>query len=238
MYALILAGGRGERLRPLTDTRPKPMVPLNDKPILWYQVEWLKLHGVTDVVFLVSYLWESVRDYFGDGKAFGVKAHYSVEKTPLGRGGGIRQGLRDVPRTEKLVLVTNGDVVCTADLSSMIAQHTRMGAVATDMVVPLLSPYGIVEVDSSNVVTGFKEKPRLPHWINGGVYVFNRDIETLLPEKGDHEDSTFPKLAAQRKLGAFRMDGPWQSVDSFKDLKDAAPIAEALIGILQKKKPV
>ena len=78
MYALILAGGKGERLRPLTDTLPKPMVPVGGKPILWHQVQWLKEAGVTDVVFLAGYRWEAIQDYFGDGQAFGIRAHYSV----------------------------------------------------------------------------------------------------------------------------------------------------------------
>ena len=87
MYALILAGGKGERLRPLTDSVPKPMVPVCDKPILLHQVEWLKQVGVTDVVFLVGYRWQIIQDFFGDGSEFGIQTHYSVEDSPLGRGG-------------------------------------------------------------------------------------------------------------------------------------------------------
>ena len=85
MYALILAGGKGERLRPLTDSVPKPMVPVCDKPILLHQVEWLRLIGVTDVVFLVGYRWQIIQDFFGDGSEFGIQAHYSVEDSPLVR---------------------------------------------------------------------------------------------------------------------------------------------------------
>ena len=86
MYALILAGGMGGRLRPLTDTLPKPMVPLCEKPILWHRVQWLRQAGVTDIVFLVGYRWQRIQDYFDDGGAFGFRAHYSVEDSPLGRG--------------------------------------------------------------------------------------------------------------------------------------------------------
>ena len=90
MYALILAGGKGERLRPLTDTLPKPMVPVCGKPILWHQVQWLKEAGVTDVVFLAGSSWKAIRDYFGSGQAFGIRANYKVEDSPLVRAGAIR----------------------------------------------------------------------------------------------------------------------------------------------------
>ena len=111
MYALVLAGGRGERLRPLTDTTPKPMVPLLGKPILWHQVEWLKKGGVTDIVFLAGYRWEAIKEFFGDGSAYGFRAHYSVEDSPLGRGGAIRKGMSLVPEEEERVVVTNGDII-------------------------------------------------------------------------------------------------------------------------------
>ena len=106
MYALILSGGMGERLRPLTNDIPKPMAPVNGKPILWYQIEWLKLAGVTDVVFLAGYRWESIKEYFGDGADFGFNAHYSVEDSPLGRGGAIRNGLRMAVSYTHLTLPT------------------------------------------------------------------------------------------------------------------------------------
>ena len=120
MYALILAGGRGERLRPLTDTLPKPMAPLCGKPILWHQVQWLKTGGVTDFVFLAGYRWESIQEFFGDGSAHGIRAHYSVEETPLGRGGAIRKGLALVPKNETYVIVTNGDVISAEGLGKLV----------------------------------------------------------------------------------------------------------------------
>ncbi|MYC31379.1 MAG: nucleotidyltransferase family protein, partial [Chloroflexi bacterium] len=115
MYALILAGGKGERLRPLTDSMPKPLAPLNGRPILWYQVEWLKRIGVTNVIFLVGYRWEMVRQYFGDGTNFGIKAIYSVETSPLGRGGALRVGMANVPEDEDTVIVLNGDIITSQD---------------------------------------------------------------------------------------------------------------------------
>ena len=232
MYALVLAGGRGERLRPLTDTVPKPMVPLCGMPILWHQVQWLKVHGVTDMVFLAGYRWEVIKEYFGDGSSHGFRAHYSIEDTPLGRGGAIRKGMGLVPSGEEYMVATNGDVITAESLDLIVDRFRRKQEAnpahqGTIMVVPYPSSYGLVDLNSRDDVKGFREKVQLPHWINGGVYVFSRSIEGRLPVLGDHETSTFPSLAAEGKLAAFRSRAFWRSVDSFKDLKEAESHLEA-----------
>jgi NDP-sugar pyrophosphorylase family protein len=219
---LTIAGGRGERLKPLTDTMPKAMVPVNDRPLISYQVAWFKRHGVTDVVFLCGYLGETIRDYFGDGRKFGILAHYSFEDEPLGRGGAVRQGLDLVPESEELVIVTNGDNVTDQSLDDLISLHRGKRAMATMMLVPYPSQYGVVDVGDDSLVNAFVEKGALPFWINAGVYVFDRRIQTLLPEKGDHETSTFPALARQRRLAALKSRAFWTTVDSSKDLREAA----------------
>ena len=226
MYALILAGGKGERLRPLTDSLPKPLALLDGKPILWYQVEWLKRAGVTHVIFLVGYRWEMVREYFGDGSKFDIKPIYSVETRPLGRGGAIRTGMAHVPPEEESVIILNGDIITDQDPQEILAHHqARKQAspdhLATLMVVPMVSPYGTVDLNEDSDVVGFREKVQLPHWINAGMYVFERGMGPLLPELGDHEVHTFPDLARQGKISAFRSHGFWRSIDSFKDLREA-----------------
>ena len=226
MYALILAGGKGERLRPLTDTLPKPLAPLDGKPILWYQVEWLKRAGVTNVIFLVGYRWEMVREYFGDGSKFGIKPTYSVETRPLGRGGAIRAGMAQIPEEEETFIVLNGDIITGQDPNEVMDSYqgkreANPEHLATIMVVPMVSPYGLVELGQDNDVVGFREKVVLPHWINAGVYVFNRSMGPLMPELGDHEVSTFPDLAEQGRISAFKSNEFWRSIDSFKDLREA-----------------
>ena len=226
MYALILAGGKGERLRPLTDTMPKPMVPLCGKPILMHQVEWLKKAGVTDVVCLAGYLWQAIKDYFGDGTAVGIRAHYSLEDSPLGRGGAIRRGFTQVPPEEETVMVLNGDVVTEEDPGAILERHRKIkeanpGHMATIMVVPMVSPYGIVDIDDNDAVQGFREKVEIPYWINAGVYVMDRRMAPELPELGDHETETFPRLAQSGQLAALKSRAFWRSVDSFKDLQEA-----------------
>lgn len=226
MYALILAGGKGERLRPLTDTVPKPMIALCGRPILWHQVRWLRDAGVTDVVFLVGHLADAVEEYFGDGSDYGIRAHYSREDAPLGRGGALRQGLAALPRDDGPVIATNGDVVTDASLADLIADYHHRRRLnpahcATILTVPMTSPYGIVDTGSDGLVDQFREKAVLPYAINGGVYVLHPGIRELLPELGDHEITTFPALAAEGRMSAVPTDAFWRSVDSPKDLREA-----------------
>lgn len=222
MYALILAGGKGERLRPLTDALAKPMVPVNGKPILWYQILQLKEAGVTDVVFLCGRFWATIRDFFGDGSAFGIRAHYSFEEAPLGRGGALKQGLASVPSSERTVLALNGDVITGQDLLPLIGLHRESGALATIMLTPYPSAYGTVEfVATSGRVTAFQEKGHLPHWINAGIYALDATIKDELPSLGDHETSTFPRLAERGLLYGYCSHAFWKAIDNHKDLREA-----------------
>jgi NDP-sugar pyrophosphorylase family protein len=232
MYALILAGGQGERLRPLTDTIPKPMVQVAGKPILVHQIGGLKQAGVTDVVFLAGYRWQVIQDFFGDGAEFGIRAHYSIEDSPLGRGGAIRQGFSKVPQEEDSVLVLNGDIITSEPMTAVVGQYrdsrsANPAHAATIMVVPMVSPYGLVDTNADDNVVGFREKAELPYWINAGIYVFNRGIEAALPALGDHETETFPGLAEAGMISALKSRAFWRSVDSFKDLREAEEYLQA-----------
>ena len=222
MYALTIAGGRGERLRPLTDAVPKAMVPVDGRPLLSYQVRWMRAQGVTDVVFLCGHLGERIVDYFGDGSEFGIRAHYSCEETPLGRGGAVRKGLALVPGDERYVLVANGDNVTNQPVRRLTELHEARGALATLMLVPFQSQVGVVSADERSMVTEFVEKGSLPFWINAGIYIFSREIEELLPEVGDHETETFPALATAGRLAALKSDALWMTVDGPKDLSACA----------------
>jgi NDP-sugar pyrophosphorylase family protein len=221
MYALIIAGGEGERLRPLTNDRPKNMVPVAGRPIVERQLEWLRSGGVTDAIFLCGYKHEVLEAHIGDGSRFGVRAQYSLEADPLGRGGALKQGFACVPETERRVIACNGDILTDQSLAELIASHEARQAIATIMLTPLKSPYGVVDVEDDGRITSFREKPVLPYWINAGIYVLSRQIATLLPDKGDHETETFPGLAAQGKLAGFRSQAYWRPVDSIKDLSEA-----------------
>lgn len=217
--AIILAGGKGERLRPYTNDRPKPMVEIAGKPILSYQLAQLKKAGIKKIVFACSYQREALQKHIDSGKKYGIKALFSIEDTPLGRGGGIKQAMKMLGDFEN-VLITNGDNLWKLNVADLIKKHEERKAITTVMVVPLKSPYGIVEFNEMDEILGFKEKPILPHWINAGVYIFSKEIEPLLPDEGDHEIETFPKLPSERFL-VFKSTDYWRGVDTVKDLTEA-----------------
>jgi NDP-sugar pyrophosphorylase family protein len=222
MYAIVLAGGKGERLRPFTEDRPKPMVEIMGIPILGYQLQWLQGQGVTDVVISCGYRHEVIEAYFGDGERLGTRISYSVEEEPLGRGGALRLALSRVPAGEELVIATNGDTITNLRLAPLLQTHRSTHALATVVLTPLVSPYGIVEVDGDERVTRFREKPELPYWINAGIYVLSPAVRDHLPQRGDHEVTTFPELARSGLLGAFKAQAYWRGVDTIKDVTEVA----------------
>lgn len=220
-HAIILAGGKGERLRPFTNDRPKVMVEVAGKPILFWQIQWLKSHGIDKFVLAVSYKHEVIQDFLDHGHKFGIEVDYSIEETPLGRGGAIKQAFGSpLLKGVEDVVVTNGDIITKFDLSKMIQQHLARQAWVTILLTPYLSRWGVVKVGEDNHVLGFEEKPKLPYWINGGIYLFNRQVEPLLPEEGDHEKETFPKIGKEKFL-AFKDESFWRAVDVVKDRSEA-----------------
>lgn len=220
MQAIILAGGRGERLRPFTSDRPKPMVEILGIPILGYQLQWLQSQGVTDVIVACGYRHDVIHEYFGEGEKWEVRIQYAVEPQPLGRGGALKMAFGLLREGEDACVATNGDVITNIRLRPVLQAHRENGCLATIVLAPFISPYGIVEVDKDDKILAFHEKPELPYWINAGIYILSREIESLLPDQGEHEDSTFPRLAAERRLGAFRSRSYWRSVDTVKDLSE------------------
>ncbi len=210
---------------PLTADRPKCMVVVAQRPLIEHQLRWLAAEGVAEVVVSCGYKWECIRDYVGDGSAFGLRVTFAVEDIPLGRGGGLRKALSTVSGPEP-VIACNGDVLTRLPLMPMMRKHKRSGAMATLLLVPYVSQHGIVELDDADRIRAFREKPVLPFWLSGGVYVLSPKLERRLPKLGDHETTTWPRLARQGRLQGHRYKGFWQSVDSAKDVG----LAEALVG--------
>lgn len=225
--AIILAGGKGERLRPYTNDRPKPMVEIAGRPILEYQILQLKGSGIKEVVFACSYQRDVLMNFVGDGSKYNLKVRYSIEEQPLGRGGGIKQAMKQLKEDWENVFVANGDNLWRINLDKLFKNHQEENAYATIVVVPLKSPYGIVEFDNEQHVLGFREKPILPHWVNAGVYVFSKEIMQLLPDVGDHETETFPKLS-KSKFFVFQSKDYWRGVDTVKDLNEAEKEAKEI----------
>ena len=222
MRAIILAGGKGERLRPFTDSCPKGMVKIEGKPILEYQIEWLKQYGIKEIIFACGYKNEIIRDYFKDGKDFSVQIDYSIEDEPLGRGGAIKKAWNTIT-DERAVIVMNGDVFTEMDLNKAINAHKeKQGIIATVCMFPYKSPYGIVRVDNFGLVTSFEEKRTLPYWVNGGIYIFEHALKAYLPENGDHELTTFPELALRGLLFGYKSLDYWKGIDTVKDMHEFA----------------
>jgi len=222
MYALIIAGGEGERLRPLTSDRPKPMIEVAGTPILEYQIRWLAREGVSDAVLLCGYKAEVIQRHFGDGSRFGLRTHYSLEEVPLGRGGALKLGAQLLPPDEDAVIALNGDILTDQPLAPMLGYHRRKHAAATVMLTRLRSPYGVTRIDRTGRITAFDEKPLLREWIIAGLYVVSREFLRRLPDRGDHETTTFPQLVAEGRLFGYRSDAYWRTVDTVKDLTEAA----------------
>jgi NDP-sugar pyrophosphorylase family protein len=222
MKAIVLAGGLGMRMRPLTDDKPKALIPVNGRPISEYQVEWLvREGGVDSVTFACGYKWERLQEHFG--MTFnGTPISYSVEEEPLGTGGAVKKAL-SANVQEDLCVVANGDIVTDLPLRRMLDAHRQAGEFSASMlVVPYRSRFGVVKIDKLKVVRGFDEKPAFPDvWINGGIYVLNsKRAMRYLPDKGDIERETFPRLVQHGELLSYPYYGDWRFLDSMKDLKE------------------
>ncbi len=219
--AVILAGGQGLRLRPMTSDMPKPMIIVSGRPIAERQILWLKRNGVSRVIFACGYRYERIRQYFGDGEEFGIEVKYSVEKEdePLGTGGAVKKALRLVKSSP--FVVVNGDILTDFEIEHLINWHNKRGFDCTIVAVPLKCPYGILDVaKDSDRVMGFREKPVFSDvLVNAGIYVLNRKVAKFLPKIGDVETETFPQLAKAGSLGVYRLRGEWTTVDTMKDLQ-------------------
>lgn len=225
MKAIILAGGYGKRLRPLTDERPKPMIEVLNTPIIEWQIRWFKKHGTKEMVICVGYLKEQIIDYIGSGTRFGVKVGYAVEEEPLGTGGALKNAESLLGGVgEDGFFMVNGDILTDLDPNKL--RNTKTASLA---LVPLRSPYGVVEVDVHSNVTGFLEKPVIKDkWINAGVYHFTRDVFQHLPENGNIEITALPDLVKSNKLRGIRYENSfWRSIDSHKDIEDATKEIES-----------
>ncbi len=224
MKALILAGGQGLRLRPLTDDRPKPLVAVAGKPIAEWQLDWMiKNVDLRDATFLCGYKWTRLKEHFGS-EYRGVRIEYSVEETPLGTGGAFRKAIEGAKIGDEDVLMMNGDIVTDLPLGDMVAAHTsaKSRPTITLLLVPYRSRFGIVHIDKQNVVKGFEEKPEFKDvWINGGIYVANaKRLVGSLPAKGDVERETFPRLVRTGEILAYPYRGFWSLIDSVKDIQE------------------
>jgi NDP-sugar pyrophosphorylase family protein len=216
--AIILAGGRAERLGEAAQGRPKALVDIAGRPLAAYQVAWLARAGVARVLVSCAAGQEGL--FESELAGLGPEIVTVPEPEPLGRGGGLRLAA-SARREEGDVYALNGDELLDADLAALLARHGGAGAAATIAIARPRSAFGVVELGEGDVVTGFHEAGLLPHWVSCGLYVLGAEAIAELPERGDHETTTFPALAARGRLAAFRHDGVWLTVNTPKDLRAA-----------------
>lgn len=215
----ILCGGLGKRLRPLTDAVPKCLIEIKEGyTILEHQLNKFKNAGIGRVYLMAGYLHERIREHFGE-EWRGVRLEYLIEDRPRGTLYAINN-LLDVMKDGSVAVVMNGDVVSDVNVRELVRNWVE-GTISI-FITPLTSPYGIVEVTQDNKVVSFHEKPKLPYYINGGVYVIPKSLEKHFKAyaEGDVERLVFPKLARLGLVRSYREEESfWQSVDSFKDLE-------------------
>lgn len=218
MEALVLAGGKAERMGEATQGLPKPLVPVGGIPLLEYAIARLVGAGVDRVIVACRAGQEpTFENALG---ALAAEIELVGEPEPLGRGGGLRFAASR-RRENGPVLALNGDELLDVDFPALLSEHRRSGAAATIVVSQVRSPFGVVDIDGGGTITGFREAPLLDDWVNSGVYVLDDEAVDRLPERGDHEQSTFPELAAEGKLRGHRHTGVWLTVNTPKDLRKA-----------------
>lgn len=207
-------------MRPYTDDRPKAMVEVAGRPIIEHQIRWLAANGIDEIVLSCGYKAEVIESHLGVGAELGVHIAYAMEDEPLGRGGGLKFAGRMLPYKTERWLGVNGDVITQFPIYEMVQRHDKIGTVATIALAPYQSSWGIADLEG-DLIKGFVQSPRLPYWINAGVYCFEPNIIGLFPDRGDHEDTTFPELAKTGKLGWYGIEGYWRGIDTVKDINEA-----------------
>jgi len=227
MKAVVMAGGEGTRLRPLTSNQPKPMVPVVGKPCMEHILELLREHGMSDVIVTVAFLPQAIRSYFGQGESLGMQIGYSVEESPLGTAGSVRLAAKQLDET---FLVISGDALCDVDLSKLVAFHKEKGAAVTIGLKSVDNPleFGIVVTDEDGRIERFLEKPSwgqvFSDTINTGIYVLEPEVLKHVPTDRPYDFSKelFPYLLEMgRPMYGYVMEGYWQDIGNLDQFRTA-----------------
>jgi NDP-sugar pyrophosphorylase family protein len=221
LKAIILAGGRGKRLRPITDYVPKPLIPIKNIPIIEWQIKYLKKFGVSEVIICSGYKTEMIENYLNN-KKLGVKITFSIETTPLGTGGAIKKAGKKI--SEKSFIVINGDVITNMDLKKLLKKENSIAS------IQLKTKFGILQTNDDKIIK-FDEKKEIEDlWMNAGVYHLKKSTLKDLPNIGDIEKTLFPNYAKKEKLFTLKFRNvKWYSIDSFKDMEECALEVEKII---------
>jgi NDP-sugar pyrophosphorylase family protein len=228
MQAIILAGGAGTRLKPITDYVPKPLIPISNIPIIEWQIKQLKKFGINDIILCTGYKTDQIQNYLTHMKNFGCNIKFSVENGPLGTGGAIKNAAHLV--RGKSFLVLNGDIISTIDVRKMYQNSNCIG------LVELRTKFGTVELNDDKI-TDFREKKHISNvWMNSGIYHLNKKIVPDLPDKGSIEETTFRKYAKNGKLVGIKFrNAVWFSIDSHKDIEECSNVMNAKRRVLGRR---
>src|SRR5882762_3516511 len=227
MKAVVMAGGEGTRLRPLTSNQPKPMVPIVGKPCMEHIIELLKQHGLEDIVVTVAFLPQAIRSYFGGGETLGVDISYSVEESPLGTAGSVRLA---AGRLDDTFLVISGDALCDVDLTKLVEFHKEKQASVTIGLKSVDNPleFGIVATDDEGRIERFLEKPSwgqvFSDTINTGIYVLEPEVLRHVPADRPYDFSKelFPLLLEMgRPLYGYAFEEYWQDIGNLDQFRQA-----------------
>jgi len=215
MKAMILSGGRGKRLRPVTDTIPKPLILINKRPLIEWKINYLKKFGIKDIIICSGYKGKKIKNYLSKKNNFGCNIEYSVESTPLGTGGAIKKAIKNI--TDRSFIVLNGDIITNINLKRIIVKPNSIAA------IELRTNYGTMKIKNNKIIQ-FNEKTNVENiWMNGGIYHLSIDIAKILPTKGSLESIVFPKLAKKNSLNTVKFKNVlWRSIDSHKDVETCA----------------
>ena len=221
MKAIILAGGRGKRLRPITDYVPKPLIPIKNIPIIEWQIKYLKKFGISEIIVCSGYKTKMIENYLNN-KKLGIKITFSIEDKPLGTGGAIKKAGKKIK--DKSFLVINGDIITNIDLKKMMEKENSIAS------IQLKTKFGILQTDGNKIIK-FDEKKEIKNiWMNAGIYNLKKETIKKLPTVGDIEKTLFPDYAKKEKLSTIKFtNSEWYSVDSFKDMEECSLVIEKII---------
>jgi mannose-1-phosphate guanylyltransferase len=204
MKAVILAGGLGTRLRPLTYKKPKPMLPLGGKPMLEHLIKWIKKNNVKEIVLCTSYLHKTIENYFGNGKKFGVSIEYAISKKPLATAGQLKTAEKLVGDTFVCVY---GDSIFDFNLKGMITEHKKKKSFITMSLYEYKTnlKYGVIETNKTGKVSAWHEKPEIRAKINMGCYVMEPEVLSFIPKRKEYgmDDVIKRALARRKKIGSI-----------------------------------
>lgn len=215
MQVVILCGGKGTRLSEYTESIPKPLIEIGNKPILWHIIQMYKSFGFRDFIFCLGYKGDKIKEYFNANKNKDVKIEFKDTGLETSKAERIIK-VKSLINSEDF-FVTYGDDLSDVNLTNLYEYHKSSKKIVTLTAIRLVSPFGILEIDNDEVV-GFREKPKLEHYMNGGFYVFSKKIFDHLKKSEDLESGALSKLAKARQVAAFKHDGFWKSMNTLKDV--------------------